>query len=515
MKLKTQGRYVQIRPDNATERELLRRSAWKKVRDVDEWRTSKTEEVACLRPMLSAAALAKLKHRESLEQLKELRSSCSDDDYEVPMPPGVELYPYQRGGIRWLVENPCTLLADDMGLGKTIQVIGLLNVKPELKRILIVCPASLKENWKREIQRFSVTDREITIIQGRKGWRKHKGITILNYDILDALNDDIACTEWDLIVLDESHYIKTRKAKRTTCVLGGKNHKALKANRRVCLTGTPLLNKPVEIYTSLRWLDPVSWPSAKRFEQEFCGWRAPWEDEAGGHSNSAKLQRLMRRSVMIRRQKADVLKDLPPKTRQVIALPPVDGVDQLGAEIKAMVERMGFDKAVANLQGFSPDFAEIAAVRRDTAIAKIPFVIGHVKDLLESVDKVIVFGHHQQVIKEIAEAFKGSVSISGKTPQHKRQGIVDKFQTDPDCRVFVGNIQAAGVGLTLTAASTVVFAEEDWTPGAISQAEDRCHRIGQRDNVLIHHLVFKGSIDGFMIEKIVAKQAVIESCVNV
>jgi Helicase conserved C-terminal domain len=162
-------------------------------------------------------------------------------------------------------------------------------------------------------------------------------------------------------------------------------------------------------------------------------------------------------------------------------------------------------------------FTEMAAMRRDVAIAKAPIVAAYVKDMLEDGDnKVIVFAHHIAVIDllmtELGEY--NPVKITGECSQQARQSAVDAFQADPKCRVFVGNIKAAGVGLTLTAASTVVFAELDWTPAGMSQAEDRAHRIGQKDNVLVYHLVFDGSLDATISKRLVAKQAIIDRALD-
>jgi hypothetical protein len=184
---------------------------------------------------------------------------------------------------------------------------------------------------------------------------------------------------------------------------------------------------------------------------------------------------------------------------------------------KASDDDAAYAEAVAAMsREWMIDFTEISRVRHETAIAKAPLVAEYCKELLDSVEKLVIFAWHADVIdllvRELAKFHP--VSLTGQTPQERRQGIVDTFQTDPTCRAFIGNMQAAGVGITLTAASTVLFAELDWVPGNITQAEDRCHRIGQTDNVTVFHVVLENSIDEKLATTLVDKQAVIDAALN-
>jgi SNF2 family DNA or RNA helicase len=240
---------------------------------------------------------------------------------------------------------------------------------------------------------------------------------------------------------------------------------------------------------------------------------------------------------MVRRLKADVLTELPPKRRQIVPLSAKAYKTVLKAETKAqsdidadiealelardLAEAVGdkaaYDEAVQNLHArHSIAFNEMSMVRHESALAKAPAVADHVDVLLESVDKLIVMAHHHDVVDLLVERLDeyGVVSLTGRDNQASRQDAVDRFQSDPETRVFVGSIQAAGVGLTLTAASLVVFAELDWVPGNMSQAEDRVHRIGQTDSVLIQHVVIDGSIDATMAHTLVGKQAVIDAALD-
>lgn len=314
---------------------------------------------------------------------------------------------------------------------------------------------------------------------------------------------------------------------------------AIRAKRRVFLTGTPIVNRPVELWPLVRSLDPQGlgksfWSYANRY----CNaTRTRFGLDTSGASNLDELQMRLRASVMVRRLKADVLTELPPKVRQVIEIP-ADGMESLveaertaysghKAKIDAITARAealreagdmaGYASAVDQLrEASSVAFEEMARARHDLAVAKLPAVIEHLDSVVEATGKVVVMCWHHDVVDAIAAHYgRDAVVVSGKVPVEQRQAAVERFQTDPTCTVFVGTIKAAGVGLTLTAASTVVFAELWWVPGDISQAEDRCHRIGQRDSVLVQHLVVDGSIDATQAKVIVAKQDVIDRALDV
>jgi SWI/SNF-related matrix-associated actin-dependent regulator 1 of chromatin subfamily A len=218
----------------------------------------------------------------------------------------------------------------------------------------------------------------------------------------------------------------------------------------------------------------------------------------------------MRTKFMVRRLKADVLTELPAKRRQIIPLEP-KGISSIIKSEQSLLSRLGFEEAARRLEeGDKLLFDEMAKGRHDLGMAKVPLALDHIKDTLESVGKVVIFAHHQDVIAALREGLLeyGCAVITGQTSGADRQAEVDRFQNDPGCRVFIGNIKAAGVGITLTAASTVVFVESDWTPGWMAQAEDRCHRIGQSESVLIQYLVFDGSMDALLCSMLVTKAAV-------
>jgi SWI/SNF-related matrix-associated actin-dependent regulator of chromatin subfamily A-like protein 1 len=442
----------------------------------------------------------------------------------------MDYMPFQRDGICFLIDKPATLLADEMGLGKTIQAIGLIN-SLDLEHVLIICPASLKLNWDAELRKWLTRHRgrTITVVEAARA-NLQGTILIINYEILDRFADALSKRPWQLIVADESQRIKNPDAKRTRAFL------TLDAPRRVMLTGTPILNRPRELWTSLHWLAPDEWDDQGWFERRYCAAQdTAWGYNARGASNLRELNEKLCASLMLRRRKKEVLKDLPPKVRQVIRLPCADTAAlRAEADLCARLEQEKdrLRKAVEDAQVLGNDaeykrallelqrwevyrLGEISRVRHETALLKVPNVVEHLSTVVEETGKVLCFAHHRDVVERIQEHFNGeSVILYGGMSATAKRDAVHAFQNDPGTSLFIGNILSAGEGLTLTAASNVVFAELDWTPARLTQCEDRAHRIGQRDNVLVQHLVVDGSIDAMIAEKLVEKQGIIEQAID-
>ena len=470
----------------------------------------------------------------------------------IPCPASLSYLPYQRAGIAYAMKRDNTLFADEMGLGKTIQAIGVSNAAPDEEQILIVCPASLKLNWAREWVKWDVKDLPVTVVthvtrklkKASAEWGRGRvsflnpsepsalpdGVVIINYDILAKWSKLLNTCEWDMLIVDEAHKVKNPDAKRTKNLLGERKWNKqerrwemvqypITAFRRLFLTGTPIVNRPVELWPLVLAMDPEGLGRYKSvYERRYCG--AHYDGygyDKSGATNLEELQIKLREKFMIRRLKADVLKELPPKRRQIIVLEPDGDLEDLLAKETAAyeaVQQAQRDGRVV-IDGVNVPFEELAAVRKEVALAKVPFVIDHVKAALENEDKVVIFGHHHEVLDRIAAEFgDAAVMVDGRTSLTDRDAAVIRFQNDPACRVFVGSIMAAGVGLTLTASSTVIFAELDWVPGNVTQAEDRCHRIGQVDSVLVQHIVLSGSLDGHMVEIIISKQEVIDQALD-
>lgn len=465
------------------------------------------------------------------------RSAEISQDFEIPAPNGKTYFPYQHAGIAFACNRESTFIGDEMGLGKTIQAVGVINAtNPE--KVLIVCPATLKLNWKKELERWLAKPYRIHVLNSGDTFPVNVEIVVMNYDIAAKYEKEIKGFEWDLFVADEAHYMKNPKAKRTIAILGqGKKIKSVTAKRKILLTGTPITNRPIEIFPLVSFLWPTVFNDFFQFGRRYCDARSNgWGWDFTGASNLDELQNLLRASGMIRRLKADVLKELPPKTRQVVALPSdsVAGLIQkeeaqakkFEGEIKRLQKAVRAAKAQKNDEAYraavgqlrqthNVAFTEMAAIRKELAIAKIPFAVEYVQGIVEEGEKVVVMAHHRDVIDALqAEFGLSAVKLYGGMCEADKSANVDRFQNDPTCKVFIGSIHAAGVGITLTAAQKMLFAELDWTPANMLQAEDRIHRIGQEGNALIQQLVFDGSLDAKMAETLVRKMEVIEKALD-
>jgi len=453
-------------------------------------------------------------------------SSATDSDLDIPKPDGLQYMPFQRAGIEYASKLNSCLIADEMGLGKTIQAIGLINLK-NLKDVLIVCPKSVKINWQRELEKWLTPKRTVTVINNAPGSIVKHDIVIINYDMVIKFEDWLIERQWDIIIVDESARLKNPKAKRSKVMKKILHH----SDRKLFLTGTPILNRPVELYSQLDMLGSQLGKNWYHFVTTYCdayqdkfGWRV------NGATNLEELQIKLRTELMIRRTKADVLTDLPPKARQIIELTGKYTTEINNErnyrksylankrEIKREMRRWKeenetkYKDAVQRLKGIElTNIAEISKLRHQIALAKLPEAIEHIDEILENENKILVFAHHRDIIEVLQNHYhENSVVIYGGTTEGDRQKAIDKFQNDSKVNVFIGSITAAGIGITLTAASVVVFVELDWTPANISQCEDRAHRIGQKKMVLVHHLVVPRSLDGKMVKMLVRKQNILD-----
>lgn len=445
-------------------------------------------------------------------------SCATDGPKDIPCPPDLSYLPYQRGGIAYARGKSGVLIADEMGLGKTIQAIGILNDDPA-KRVVILCPSSLVMNWKKELDRWLNYYLPICTIENGKSRWPQGGIVIMSYSILKAFRDRLVSFEWDVMIADEAHYLKNPDTLRTRIGL------EIRAKRRVFLTGTPIENRPAEIWPIANALRPDLFDDWTKFSLRFCDARmGPYGWESKGSSNSEELQAILRNSIMIRRMKKDVLKDLPDKVRAKVVMPcnptirkKVDAELEQWKRGKRIVDALRAKHAPIEQVNEARNAASKAmrSLRLASTEAKLPMAIQFIEDAIPN-GKVVVFAVHHMVLDVLIKHFgKQAVVITGETPPGKaRQDAVDRFQTDPECTVFIGQIQAAGVGLTLTAASHVIFVEMDWKPGLLQQAEDRCHRIGQKDSVLCSYLVIENSLDDVLLASVEAKEKTIALTVN-
>ena len=463
-------------------------------------------------------AKAAIKGTIQQEALSVEQSHLTKAEVDIPHPPGLEYRPFQKAGIAYALEHQNVLIADEPGLGKSIEALGVINSDDSIKNALIVCPASLKLNWEREARKWLVRDFQISVINGTRKPFPPGGVVVINYDILSGYRRVIDQVEWDVLICDESHMIKNPKSARSKAVIGNwhrdpsKRIEPIKAKRRLFLTGTPILNKPIELWTTIHSLDPKTWGSWKDYTRKYCDARETrFGLDVSGASNLTELQDRLRARIMVRRLKSEVMTELPPKQRQVIVLPSKTSVLKREKKFAATLEAM-----LAGADIPPVEFESMSKVRHETALDKIPDAIDHIKALMEEHQKVVVMCHHRDVLEAIAEGVRefGVVRLQGGDSEAAKQDAVDRFQNDPDVRIFLGSIRAAGVGITLTAASLLLFVELDWVPGIMTQAEDRIHRIGAVGSVLVQHLVFADSIDARMAEAIVEKQGIIEQALD-
>jgi len=488
----------------------------------------------------SARAMIEPQVRADSESLE--ASRATDAHLEIPAPAGLHYLPFQRVGIGYSMSRPCTLIADKMGLGKTIQALGVVNADPSIRNVLVICPASLRLNWRREARRWLT--RPLSIGIALEGFPQ-TDVVICNYDRLGKHRQALRLRQWDLMIVDECHYLKNPKAQRTEQVFGRPKRgdrerlEAIPARRKLYLTGMPICNRPIELWPILH---SVGWTNWLEYVTRYCAGhqtRSGWDMSGASHLD--ELQGKLRSTLMVRRLKKDVLTELPAKRRQIIELPANGAEGAVEAEARAWASRLSrleelqqaaefakasdseqeYRAAVHALQdGMQVAFSEMSRLRHDTAMAKVPYVVEHLVEAVEASGKVVLFGHHHDVIHTIRDGLKaagiGYAVLTGEVHDMAlRQAAVDRFQADPDTKVFLGSIGAAGVGITLTASSHVIFAELDWVPGNMSQAEDRCHRIGQSESVLVQHLVLEGSLDADMARRLVEKQEVIEQALDV
>lgn len=387
------------------------------------------------------------------------------------------------------------LLSADMGLGKTPMSLWYL-ARADAFPAVVVCPASVKWQWQAEAMKTLGV--RAAVCEGTKPRvREIAGdrIVIVNYDILSAWLPKLRKLRPALVVLDECQYVMSPKAKRT------KASRALvkRVPHVLALSGTPLVNRPIELFPTLNMLRPSKFTSRFAFGLEYCGARrGRWGWEYKGATKTEELHQLLLDTVMVRRRKADVLKDLPAKVRQIVPVDLRDRSEYLRAESDfiAWLRRQDPNKAVRAARAEA--VVKAGYLLRLAAKLKCRAVHGWINEwLADSRDeKIVVFSVHRKMIEALKRNVAArSVTVDGSVTGKDRQHAVDQFQRDRKTRVLLGNVAAAGVGLNLTAASTVAFAELPWQPGAVTQAEDRCHRIGQLGNVMIHYLVAHGTVE--------------------
>jgi SWI/SNF-related matrix-associated actin-dependent regulator 1 of chromatin subfamily A len=420
------------------------------------------------------------------------------------------LYPHQIEGIAFLVRKGRAILGDDMGLGKTRQAIVAMNEAAPDGAILVVCPASLKLNWRREIRMVDAAAR-VEVIGAREAasdgpprW------VVVNYDLLARHAARLQAVPWAGAILDEAHFIKN-KSGRTSHVLKllgvSENARApvIGPAQVYLLTGTPMTNRPRDLYNLLRCVGHPAARSFLGFAQRYCGaYRNDFGWVTDGASNLDELNLLMK-EVMLRRTKDAVL-DLPPKIRSFVPVE-IDSANARTAQTRFLSWLVGGDASRPNDTAF---LGALQRVRLALHKAKHRAVAERIADVCATGQKVIVFTAFTDGLRRHAEALGAAcVTISGADDIAARQCAVDAFQTDDTVRVAVCNLIAGGVGVTLTAGTHVIFQDLDWVPANHAQAEDRAYRLGQRARVTVEYMVAAGTLDVFIAELLAAKMSLI------
>ena len=415
---------------------------------------------------------------------------------------------HQKEAIQKLVENKKFILADDMGLGKTTSTI-IAALESGSKKVLIICPATLKINWKREIENYS--DKTIYIAES-KNFSTEADYVIINYDILKNFHDpkkknesQVLASNFDLVIIDEAHYIKNVTAQRTKLI----NDIVKNIDRLWLLSGTPMTSRPIDYFNLLSLIDS---PVAKNWMAYAIRYCQGYQFNVGGRkvwnvTGASNLEELRDRTLglTLRRLKENVL-DLPDKI-----ITPV----YLRLKSKQYEEVMGeyydwYDKNPEESKSLTVQFSKLTKVRQIIADEKIAQTIELAENILEQDKKVIIFCNFTDSLNKITEHFgKAAVKLDGSMSKPERQRSVDEFQDNPKVKVFVGNIKAAGVGITLTAAEAVIMNDLSFLPSDHAQSEDRAYRYGQKNNVLVYYPIFENTIEGVIYDILNNKKQVI------
>jgi hypothetical protein len=442
---------------------------------------------------------------------------------------GGTLYPFQQAGVEYMTRTKRCINADEMGLGKTAEALASLQHTGAFPALIVV-PATLKLNWQNEAARW-LPGRTVTVLNGTKPEAfLHGDIVIINYDVLYAWSEVLSLIPWKALVCDEAHYCKDKKARRSQAVKA--IIKATAPQYRFFLTGTPLVNRPIEatnLLDLLGYLRPV-FGGFMTFAKRYCdatqgrfGWNF-------GGSNMALLPELnerLRATCMVRRLKMDVLTELPAKQRADV---PVDLDPRIMAEyyraqndvIEWLQETAGNARAERAMRAEA--IVRINTLRKLIAQAKLKSIVAWAADFTgydkktgtwdEDAPKLVIFAHHISLQDALQKAFPQAAYIRGDQSKASVEEHKARFQNDPACRMIICSLKAGGFGHTLTAASNVALCECDWSPHTLVQAEDRTHRIGQRDSVTAYYLLAEGTVDGEMARLLHSKQRVIDAAID-
>lgn len=421
-----------------------------------------------------------------------------------------KLYKYQREGIDQLAKflsnsvDRAALLADPPGAGKTPQAIFVAE-KLQCKRILVVCPASLRENWRREFAKWTNRSDCQVIESSKDSIQPTSNVIIISYSgcINSKIMPQLTAVRWDLLICDESHYCKNPSSHTSRTVL---ITLWAQAHMRLLISGTPLPNgRASEAWTTFSRLNTEEFSQWKDFAERFCiAENTPWGLKYNRSKNLDKLQQIARDSFMVRRTREVCMAELPGIVRQNIYLSlPQQHIfaAQGDIDVESIIQAVE--------HGLPLESDHITTARQKLGELKSSKIVEHIQNLLDEVEQVVVFCHHRAVFQNIMQALLNAditvVGINGTMTPEERQASVDQFQ-NKKARVFLGSIKAANTGITLTAASTLVMAEYDWVPSTNEQAEGRINRVTQKEICRVQYLVIQDSLDEKVLNVVQRKQ---------
>ena len=442
----------------------------------------------------------------------------ADDAFRQAAALGAGLFPHQIEGVAFLLGRRRAILADDMGLGKTRQAIVAMRHAAPSGPYLVVCPASVKRNWVREI-RMVAPDARVAIVDG--GARvPGSGWVVVNYDLLGRHRDALAGVPWVGLIFDEAHRLKNHTSRRSRLAREIVAHAAARGADPLVylLTGTPLTNRPRDLFVLLQLVGHPLGRSFLAFAKRYCA--AERNDHGSRTDGASRLDELalQLRGVMLRRSKGDVLA-LPPKLRAWVPVDvPAGTASRDVRRLLSLLLRRQADTGVTPAQDARVRgrvLALLTTARRKLAIAKTPATLDLVSGVVEGGEKVIVFSGFDEPLQRLSRRLgSAAVLLTGRTPAARRQELVDRFQHDDSVRVFLANIVAGGTGITLTAATQVVFNDLDCVPANHTQAEERAYRPGQVRTVNATYLVAAGTLDEFVAAVLGTKRALVGSAVD-
>lgn len=439
-----------------------------------------------------------------------------------------EPFPYQRNGIAYAIDKRRCIFGDQPGLGKTGQAIAA-TIGVQSKCILVICPATLRENWKREWKIW--TGRESLILTDRikHTWPTYYSIGMINVFIcnyeslkkffiekIERPKDEKGKEKplrlnhiffkknielFDTVIIDESHRCKDGKTQQAKFVMGISRAKP----NIFALTGTPVVNKPIDLIPQLTIINRLGdFGGYTGFKNRYC-------QGASEASNLRELNYLLHQKCFFRREKKDVLKDLPDKMRNIIRSEIANRPEYQKAEndlVTYLKENLGKTDAEITKSMRGEVMVLIQILKKISARGKILDVLEHIQEVVDAGEKIVVFAHHKEIVAALKSVVKGAVTIVGDDSMDERQRAVDAFQRDPKVQVIICNIKSGGVGITLTASSRVCFIELPWHPADCDQCEDRTHRIGQKNAVQVTYFLGHETIDEYIYQIIEKKRAI-------